>query len=86
MKTAPQRERSTTSRGRPATGTALTVAERKALQRKRDRTVRPLEDQTLEALLSAAGQAIQGGDADGLKGVVKEMRRRAQAVAAANSA
>lgn len=64
-------------RGRPATGKALSDAERKAQQRKRDRA-RTEAEQTLEALLTAAGQAIQKGDTDALKSLTKEMQRRAK--------
>lgn len=67
-------------RGRPSTGTAPTAAKRKALQRERDKQ-RPMEEQSLEALLSSAGQAILAGDTEALNGISKEMQRRAKAFA-----
>lgn len=65
-------------RGRPSTGAALTPAERKAIQRERDRTIRPIEGMTLEAVLSGAGGAVKAGDPAKLSAFVAELQRRAR--------
>ncbi len=65
-------------RGRPSTGEAMTPAQRKALQRERDRVQRPVHEQTLEAVLSAAGSAVRGGDLLSLQAAVAELQRRAK--------
>lgn len=74
---APQPDR----RGRPSAGDALTAAERKALQRTRDRSERPMSEMTLEAVLSGAGRAVRAGNLAGLAVFIAEMQRRAEKMA-----
>lgn len=64
-------------RGRPQTGKALTPAERKKLQRERDRN-RSLTDQTVDGLLQSAGISIAAGNVTELMQLNSEMVRRAK--------
>lgn len=64
-------------RGRPPTGEALTPAERKKLQRERDRD-RAVTDQSVDGLLQSAGISIAAGNVAELMQLNSEMVRRAK--------
>ena len=73
----------TKRRGRPPTGQALTAAERKAAQRKRDRehrtlTENELESVTISGLLEHLSSSTRDGRVDDLDRITAELRRRAQ--------
>lgn len=71
----------TKKRGRPATGSAMTAAQRKADQRKRDRqlvTSENLTDATTTALCEQLQHRVSIGDVDLVKGITLELMKRAR--------
>lgn len=68
-------------RGRPSTGSAMTAAQRKAEQRKRDRrtiTNENLSDATITALCEQLQHKVSMGDVDLVKGITLELMKRAR--------
>lgn len=68
-------------RGRPSTGSAMTAAQRKAEQRKRDRqliTNENLIDATITALCEQLQHRVSMGDVDLVKGITLELMKRAR--------
>lgn len=68
-------------RGRPSTGSAMTAAQRKAEQRKRDRqlvTNENLTDATTTALCEQLQHRVSIGDVDLVKGITLELMKRAR--------
>lgn len=69
------------NRGRPSTGSAMTAAQRKAEQRKRDRhiiTNENLSDATITALCEQLQHKVSMGDVDLVKGITLELMKRAR--------
>lgn len=77
----PQAQRKPGPKPKNPTGAPMTPAERKALQRERDRAKlaqKQISDMTLEALLAVTGKAVTERKPEELTPLFAEMRKRAR--------
>lgn len=68
-------------RGRPATGCAMSAAERKRLQRMRDELARNADQATISGLCRELSRAVAAGRVQLVKIYTAELLERAQSIA-----